>query len=250
MQRELAFATISKLEDIAGGWMNERIRVLDVNIDNCSAKQAMKASVEYMGTAVTNVVELVTIEALLYAKDEPAFKSAIEQSDLVLPGQKEILEAAGVGEGRCLQDIEAHTYLRMYLKYLHKNHCRVYLLVETDGELDALTTCFASHYRGIQLAGAAKVAGGSGSDDMLVNAINGGEVDSVIAILSPPVQEEFIARNRSLIDARMWLGAGKLMEPIYKEKTRRERLISFIDRLFFKREIEKNRRQMKVQEEI
>ena len=51
--------------------MNETICVLDVKIDNCSAKQAMKASVEYMSTAATNVVELVTIETLMSAKDKP-----------------------------------------------------------------------------------------------------------------------------------------------------------------------------------
>ena len=84
-------------------------------------------------------------------------------------------------------------------------------------------------------------------DDMLVNAINGGEVDSVIAVLSSPVQEEFISRNRSLINARMWLGAGKLMESIYKGKSRGEKLATFVDRLFFKRETRKNRREMKAQ---
>ena len=44
--------------------------------------------------------------------------------------------------------------------------------------------------------------------DMLVNAINGGEADCVIAILTPPVQEQFIARNRSQINTRVWLGSG------------------------------------------
>ncbi len=227
--------------------MNETISVLDVKIDNCSAKQAMKASVEYMSTAATNVVELVTIETLMSAKDKPDLRKAIEQSDLVLPGQEEILEAAGIADTRRIQEMRAQVYLKMYLKYLHKNHSRAYLLVETDEEVDRLTACLFSRYRGIQVVGAAKVAPGAGMDDMLVNAINGGEVDSVIAVLSSPVQEEFIARNRSLINARMWLGAGKLMESIYKGKSRGGKIATFVDRLFFKREIEKNRREMRAQ---
>lgn len=221
--------------------------MLDVKIDNCSAKQAMKASVEYMSTAATNVVELVTIETLMSAKDKPDLRKAIEQSDLVLPGQEEILEAAGITDTRRIQEMRAQVYLKMYLKYLHKNHSRVYLLAETDEEVDRLTACLFSRYRGIQVAGAAKVAPGAAMDDMLVNAINGGEVDSVIAVLSSPVQEEFIARNRSLINARMWLGAGKLMESIYEGKSRGGKISAFVDRLFFKREIEKNRREMKAQ---
>lgn len=230
--------------------MGERICVLDVKIDNCSAKQAMKESVEYMSTAVTNVVELVSIDTLLYAKDEPEFRETIEQSDLVLPGEKEILEAAGITESRRIQETDSQTWLRMYLKYLHKNRCRVYLLVETDAELDELTECFSVHYRGIQIAGAARVAGGIGTDDMLVNAINGAEIDAVISVLSTPLQEEFIARNRSLMNTRMWLGAGKLMEPIYKEKPGNRKLLSFIDRLFFRRETRKNQKEMQIQEEI
>lgn len=230
--------------------MGERICVLDVKIDNCSAKQAMKESVEYMSTAVTNVVELVSIDTLLYAKDEPEFRETIEQSDLVLPGEKEILEAAGITESRRLQETDSQMWLRMYLKYLHKNRCRVYLLVETDAELDGVMAYFSSQYRGIQVAGAAKAAGDAGADDMLVNAINGCEVDSVLSVLSTPLQEEFIARNRSLINARIWVGAGKLMEALYKDKPRDRGLFPFLIRLFFKRETRKNQKEMQTQEEF
>ena len=68
--------------------MREMINVLDVNIEHCSAKQALKAAVEYMDTPATSVIDLVTIEALMYARDDYSYREAIEQSDLVLPGQK------------------------------------------------------------------------------------------------------------------------------------------------------------------
>lgn len=177
--------------------MREMINVLDVNIEHCSAKQALKAAVEYMDTPATSVIDLVTIEALMYARDDYSYREAIEQSDLVLPGQKDILEAAGITDSRSMREIESQTFLRLWLKYLHRNHCRVYLLVETDEEVDELTGCLTEEYRGIAIVGAAKVAPGTEADDMLVNAINGGEADCVIAILTPPVQEQFIARNRS-----------------------------------------------------
>lgn len=226
--------------------MCETICVLDVNIKNCSAKQAMKASVGFMDTEAVNVVELVTIEALMCVKDVPELKEAIEQSDLALPGQKEILEAAEDMEAGRLREVENQLYLKMYLKYLHRNHSRVFLLIDTDGDLDEMTAYFTSHYKGIQIAGAAKVASGTGTDDMLVNAINGGEVDCVIAALRPPVQETFIARNRSLINARMWLGTGGLLKTLYKDRQAGKGILSFVDRLFFKHEIEKNRREMRV----
>ena len=86
--------------------------------------------------------------------------------------------------------------------------------------MDALTGCLTEEYRGITIVGAAKVAPGTEADDMLVNAINGGEADCVIAILTPPVQEQFIARKS---------GKGKVM--------------TFLDRMLFRREIEKNKKE-------
>lgn len=146
--------------------MREMINVLDVNIEHCSAKQALKAAVEYMDTPATSVIDLVTIEALMYARDDYSYREAIEQSDLVLPGQKDILEAAGITDSRSMREIESQTFLRLWLKYLHRNHCRVYLLVETDEEVDELTGCLTEEYRGIAIVGAAKVAPGTEADDM------------------------------------------------------------------------------------
>ena len=223
--------------------MREMINVLDVNIEHCSAKQALKAAVEYMDTPATSVIDLVTIEALMYARDDYSYREAIEQSDLVLPGQKDILEAAGITDSRSMREIESQTFLRLWLKYLHRNHCRVYLLVETDEEVDELTGCLTDEYRGIAIVGAAKVAPGTEADDMLVNAINGGEADCVIAILTPPVQEQFIARNRSQINTRVWLGAGKLMEFAYRQKSGKGKVMTFLDRMLFRREIEKNKKE-------
>ena len=47
MKREYPFAIIEKLEVIyAGENMDSKIRVLDVDIDQCSAKEAMKLAEE------------------------------------------------------------------------------------------------------------------------------------------------------------------------------------------------------------
>lgn len=189
------------------------------------------------------MIDLVTIEALMYARDDQGYREAIEQSDLVLPGQKDILEAAGITDSRSIRETASQTFLRLWLKYLHRNHCRVYLLVETDEEVDALTGCLTEEYRGIAIVGAAKVAPGTEADDMLVNAINGGEADCVIAILTPPVQEQFIARNRSQINTRVWLGAGKLMEFAYRQKSGKGKVMTFLDRMLFRREIEKTKKE-------
>ena len=131
-----------------------------------------------------------------------------DQLDLVLAGDGMILEAAGIESRKYLQETENQVFLRMFLRYLHKNHRRIYLLVESEEDGQELYDYLERAYGGIEIVGMAKVSAQNRADDMLVNAINGGEVDCVLSVLAPPLQEEFIIENRTLINAGLWMGLG------------------------------------------
>ena len=45
--------------------MNEKMNVLDVQLDNCTAKDAMKIIAEYMQTEELNTVDIVTVDTLM-----------------------------------------------------------------------------------------------------------------------------------------------------------------------------------------
>ena len=75
------------------------------------------------------------------------------------------------------------------------------------------------------------------SDDMIVNMVNGTETDCIMAFLPSPLQEQFALRNKSLLNARMWMGLGtdvkdKLMGSLVKNK-----LKTFFVRQFLKKKI-------------
>ena len=150
----------------------------------------------------------------------------------MIPGEKEILEGVDLGEKRQLQEIEQRTYLKMFFRFLHKNHSRVFLLVETEEEAEGFYRFLEEGYSGIQIAGMAKVSPTDEADDLVVNAVNGAETDCIIASLSSPGQEEFITRNRLLLNARVWLGVGKSENPIYRSRGRLERIAQFINHSF------------------
>ncbi|MEG0721548.1 MAG: hypothetical protein RR446_07355, partial [Lachnospiraceae bacterium] len=108
--------------------MNERINVLNVLIDDMDAKSAMKKVVNYMQTEPVNVVEIVTTEMLMQAGQEPELKAHMEEIDLMIAGNREILEAAGITEHKRLQELETNLFPKMLMNFLHKNHSRVFLL--------------------------------------------------------------------------------------------------------------------------
>ena len=224
--------------------MNEKINILDVKIDDYTAKEAMKKTVSYMKTEPINIVEMVTVDTLMRAQQDEELQESMKSLDMILAGEKEILEAAEVTDYRHLQEVETKTFLKMFFRFLHKNHCRIFVLVETDEEVEELYEFLSDAYSGIQIAGMAKVSEEDRADDLVVNAVNGDEVDCVLAALSAPVQEKFAARNKSLLNARVWLGVGKTIRPISRTGGNRNRFMQFLTRRIFKREIQKNRKEI------
>ena len=81
--------------------------------------------------------------------------------------------------------------------------------------------------------------------DMLVNAINGSEVDCVLSTLSVPLQEDFIAKNRNLLDARVWIGVGKKIFSPRKPGFGQGKIAKYLLNHIFRREMEKNKLKMK-----
>ena len=79
------------------------------------------------------------------------------------------------------------------------------------------------------------------SGDMLVNAMNGGEIDCIIAALSAPLQEDFIIKNKNLLDVRIFLGIGKTTLPVCRNGFLTGKIGQFLVKSIFKREIEKSR---------
>ena len=219
--------------------MNEKINVLDVNIDSCTAKEAMKETIAFLESEPVSVIDVVSVDGLMQMNDLSELKARMNEFELVLPGEKLILEAAE--EARLPKEIDIKLYLKMFMRYLHKNHKRMYLLVESEEDGQEAFRYMQRTYSGIQLVGLAKVSAEGRADDMLVNAINGSEVDCILSALSVPLQEDFIAKNRNLLDARVWVGVGNRMFSDHRQGLGHGKLVKFLLNHIFKREMEKNK---------
>lgn len=219
--------------------MSSRIDILDINIDLCTAKEAMKVAVECIESDPVNVIEFATVDSVMQMSEIPELKQEMDSFELVLPGEKTILDAAGVTDKKIIQEVENIVFLKMFLRYLHKHLKRVYLLVESEEEAAEIYKYLGKSYKGIQICGVAKVSATSRADMMLVNAINGSEIDCVLSILSSPLQEDFIVKNKKLLDVRVWFGVGKDFLIEKEVKFGQGKIAQFFIKKIFKKEIEK-----------
>lgn len=221
-------------------FMNEKkIKVLDIEIDNNTAKETMREIVEYMQTEPLNVVELVSADVLVKTKDNETLKDNIAQSDLVLAGEEAVLKLAQITDRRKLQEAQTQLFVKMVLQFFHKNRSRIFLLTESEEDQAHFREYLETYYKGIQIVGEAVLPNDSSADDMILNSINGAGADCVMSMVPAPVRETFVARNRILLNVNLWLGLGRNIHlpPVRKKSPVRE----FFVRRFLKREVEKER---------
>ena len=110
------------------------------------------------------------------------------------------------------EEINMELYLKMFMRYLHKNHKRLYLLVESEEEGQEAFRYLQKAYSGIQLVGLAKVSAEGRADDMLVNAINTEAMVNVrlsFGTIIPELKEV----SQSYKEAGMALDVGRIFYP-------------------------------------
>lgn len=219
--------------------MNENIQVLGLKLNNLTAKDAMKSVMSYMETEPVNVIEMVTMNTLAKFQDMEDAGEMFETFDIALASDKGILAAAGVKEERRLKEADELLFIKMVLKYLHRNSTRVFLLAETQADLQKLEMYMEEDYANIQVIEMATMEEQGASDDMLLNLVNGAEAECILSALPSPMEEQFIYRNKSLVNARIWLGLGELLDELKKEKTGFRKIKEFILRQLLKKEMAK-----------
>lgn len=219
--------------------MNGKIQVLGLEIDNYSAKDAVKCVMSYMGTEPVNVIEMVTMNTLGKFQQEENAGELFANFDIALASDKGILQAAGVKDERQLKEVEELLFIKMVMRYLHKNSARVLLLAESAADLQKLETYMQEDYANIQVVETATLEENGASDDKLLNLVNGAEVECVLSALPSPIEEQFICRNKALVNARVWLGLGNLLDEMRKHKNAFQKFKEFVLRQILKREMAK-----------
>lgn len=219
--------------------MNEKIQVLGLTIHNLTAKDAMKCVMSHLETEPLSVAQMVTMHTLGAFQQDDTASEVFESFDLALAGDKGILQAAGVTEERRLREAEELLFVKMVMRFLHKNSIRVFLLAESEADMQKLETYMREDYANIEVTQKATMETQGASDDMLLNLMNGAEAECILSALPSPLEEQFIFRNKALVNAHLWFGFGNLLDEMRKHKTGFGKVKEFILRQLLKKEIEK-----------
>lgn len=190
--------------------MDGKINILGVQVDYLNVDAQMEKIEEFMQNDHLNTVGIITMNTLLMSREAPDWKVYLESLDMSIPGEREVLEAAGISEGQIYEEVEENEFFARLFWYLISQERKVFLLGGSPEELEGLKKYLLETYPGLDIAGeAADAEKDEASTDSLVNEINSVSPDVVISGLQGFRQDQFLLENRQKINGRIWLGLGE-----------------------------------------
>ena len=151
---------------------------------------------------------------------------------MLLPENTEILKAAEIENEKLFRETEENVFLKMFMKYMQKNHKKIFLLADSEENLGKVEAVLSRHNRGIRVTGQMVISENEEQIQDAINAINGTETDCILSVLPSPFQERFITANKALLNVRVWLGGGCAFTGHLDEIKLRNRIRFFIQKKF------------------
>lgn len=166
--------------------MNDKIEIRSEKEEGYTAKEAMQQVVELMKAKTDHVITVITLEEKRW-------------------------------------DSESVLFVKMFLRFLHKNRGRVLLLAEDEAKVLDLEEHIAESNARIQVVETATLEEHGVSADKILNRINGAEAECIIVSLPLEIEEQFLEQYQTALDAKIWFSIGTHL----KRKTNLSKLQKF-----------------------
>ena len=138
--------------------MNAELEILGVKLKHYRVDAAMEIAEEYLSNDKLNTIGIVTMQMLMQASKEPTWKQYIEDLDLTVIGETEVLEAAGIDpETPSYEEVETNEFIARFFWGLIQTKSRIFVLGDTEEELQTLQKYLTETYPGIEIGGGAVV---------------------------------------------------------------------------------------------
>lgn len=199
----------------------------------------MRRVQDFLGNERLDTICYLDRELMVKASDDEQLKSAICEMDLLIPGNVDILRAGGVKSKSREKEVEGNFFLREILKKLAREKKRVFIVADTQDDLVRLREQLLLIEGRLTFFGSFAYDDLAGTDDAIINEINSVVPDVILSQISNASQEVLMSKSKLMANATLWLALqpSSLATPIVKKQRFPNQMLSFIDRVIFKRAV-------------
>ncbi|MCI9201263.1 MAG: WecB/TagA/CpsF family glycosyltransferase [Lachnospiraceae bacterium] len=219
----------------------QKINILGVAITDYSLKESLIKLDSFIGGGGLNTILYVTTPMLIMAGENEEEKNEIEAMDMTLCGDADILKVAEIKSVSRLYEVENQVFLKEFLRRLVLGGGKVYLLAESEEEVDSLQGELENIQKDIQIVGKSVIPDGGEGLEEIINWINDIAPIAVISRFPSGGQEKWMIEAKPFVNAEVWLGISKDMVLNGTKEPFRKKVSDKIYKKIFRRRINRFR---------
>ncbi len=187
--------------------MCKRVDLAGVRIDDCTVQEAIQSADIYLNNECMNTIETVTMKTVVAAAEDEKVRVCLEEADMVLAGDKEILEMAEITSEDRIAEVEDRQFFQEFMSLAIRYGKTFFLLAQTEEEIDDLESFLQDLYDNqVKVCGRYALDCCIGDEADVINEINSVSPGVILSTLPTPKQEHFLRRHLGKFHASVWYG--------------------------------------------
>ena len=198
-------------------------------------REALHKTREFLSYNVPSIIYFLTKEIILAAADSDDHKRFIEEeAEVTMIASSDIFAVAGVTDKGREREIDRNMYLKGLLRLLSKEHRRIYLITQSEAQMEELKRLLGAFENSLQIAGTYDKAGMDSVEDA-TNDINTVTPYVVIAVLAGNEGIDFINESRKYMNTRLMVVLQPEMMKVSEDGSLKKGFMAGLSGRLFKR---------------
>lgn len=192
--------------------MEQTIKILGVPIDKLNAEEAYNRFVSLVKRDQFSMLFTPNPEIVMKAQEDEALKHALIDADLVIPDGIGLIYASRIHNLGLEERIPGIEMVDRILKYCNNTGSSVFLLGGKPGVAKKASNKMLKTYPNMKIAGVQDGYFSKEEELRVLDRINELKPDVLLVALGSPKQEKWIYTHRKILNARVAMGVGGVLD--------------------------------------
>lgn len=213
----------------------QKVNILGMSLTDYSLREAISITDRFLGEGSLNTILFISAKILVGAGNSAERQEWIAGADLIIWSDAEIVRRAGITAKGRIHEVENQEYIKEVLKRLGRGRKPVYLLAESEEELEKLEYDLKSARDDLHIVGGGIVGDVEADWDNAANRINEFAPAAIISRMPFERQARLAGRIKRFLNADIWLALDSEMLPDDRRSSFPRRLLGKWYHLLFQK---------------
>lgn len=216
------------------------VELLGVSLSNVGLREALIRTNQFLKSGKLNTIAYASVSKLMEASEKEEQRQWWSALDMTICEDVEVLKAIGMATVGRIKEVEENAYLKEFLKLLVRGHKEIYLLADTEQNLQEFEEELRNFQNNLYIVGRDTLENYGENKDGMINAINAVAPKVILSLLPYPQGIHLMYDYRMYLNGSVWLS---LTEKNLGQKKQSwiSKIAECIDKKLFEKKISHNR---------